>query len=154
MNIDGTPDIGFNQTGKAVIDVDSGAYSNYLIKFLGTGNKRYISIGASIHNGLSQFLAARFKDDTLTDKVVITDENSDIHIFPNPVSKNFWVESATGPIQDLKIIDVFGREMGAYYSTVDFKLYAIDVSRLVNGTYYCRIESNKGSLLRKILVVH
>jgi hypothetical protein len=35
INIDGTPDITFNKTGNATIDVDSGAFTNYLKRFEG-----------------------------------------------------------------------------------------------------------------------
>ncbi|MFI5264468.1 MAG: T9SS type A sorting domain-containing protein [Candidatus Kapaibacterium sp.] len=158
-NLDGTPDRTLNQIGTAVIDVDSGAYSNYLIRFVGIGNKRYIGVGASIHNGLSQFLVAHFKDDTLSKGGVAKSyESTDLlQIYPNPATSFFMIVAGQQITGDIKIIDALGREVALIatrqYSS-DTKTYSFDVSQLRNGIYDCIAQYGEEKIVRKFLVSH
>ncbi len=156
-NLDGSPDITLNQIGTAVVDVDSGAYSNYLIRFVGIGLKRYIGVGASIHNGISQFLIARFKDDTLqTGSVSTTDNNSQISLYPNPSSKSITIQTSEGVFGNIEITDELGKKIEITKSdySVDLKTCSLDISQLPNGLYYCSVQIGKEKIIRKFIVAH
>ncbi len=158
-NLDGTPDLTLNQIGTAVIDVDSGVYSNSLIRFVGIGNKRYIGVGSSIHNGLSQFLVARFKDDTLsTQSVSMKNTNDDqVRIYPNPASSIFTIETSDGSLAAIDIVDALGRSVRSLrrdlYSS-QMKTYSFDASQVPNGIYYCIAQFGKEKVIKKFLVSH
>jgi uncharacterized delta-60 repeat protein len=154
MNLDGTPDISFNQVGNAIFDIDNGAYLNYLMRFVGIGNKRYMGFGGSIHKGINKFLIARFKDDTLKNAVHFSDDDQSINIFPTPASNILSIESSTEPIEKITIIDMTGREVLTKKTASQSRSVSIPTQGLVEGAYSCIIETPTKSIIRKFLIIH
>ena len=153
-NLDGSPDITFNQIGKAIIDVDSGKYSNNLIRFVGIGLKRYIGIGTSIHDGKPQFLVARFKDDSLQNVVnTSTGISESISLMPNPCHELLTLSNSKGTIHGIRISDNLGRE---YFQDLNLRAepsLQIDVSKFQSGIYTCAIALESNVVIKKFVVI-
>jgi hypothetical protein len=154
LNVDGSPDITYNLTGHAVLDVDSGQYSNYLLRFTAIGQKRYIGYGGSIHNTKKEFLIARFHDvapSSVHDDG--TDEGFSLQIIPNPVQS---VCSIRVPLETkmIKIIDEMGREQITITLHEPSSIYTFDASHLMNGVYYCIANCSGKEAIQKFIVTH
>jgi len=136
----------------AVMDVDNGLYSNYLIRFDGIGLKRYMAFGNSKQNGKWKFLIARFKDDTVHLGVTNTETSAaSLIVFPNPSHKTVTVESDQY-IQDVHVQDVLGREM---IVPEGFLLtHRLDVSGYPDGSYYIAASMNGRRIIRPFVVRH
>src|SRR5690606_26992368 len=75
--------------------------------------------------------------------------NSDIQVYPNPVSTILNVAiSSSLQIEKIKLIDISGKTM--YY---DKDIRSIDLSRFSPGLYFLSFESKKGHVLTKKVMV-
>lgn len=153
LDLVGLPDLSFNKTGMAVVDVDKGAYSNYLIRFVGMGLKRYMSIGGSIQQGKKMFLVARFKDDTVkTGGVTINSSHQDNFLYPNPATTSVTIESKATVVE---IIDGMGRAVSLpiYSESAGEGMRRVaDISGLANGIYYCLFKTGNERTVQKFLI--
>jgi len=88
-----------------------------------------------------------------TTSVSELNSQNEIIIYPNPVSKEFKIQSSKfkgGEKIELKICDVVGKEiLNKELSASDWK---IDVSKFENGIYLLKINSGKNIFLKKIVV--
>jgi uncharacterized delta-60 repeat protein len=154
-NVDGSPDLSYNQTGTAILDVDSGLASNYLTHLVGIGNKRYIGIGSSIREGINTILIARFKDDTLQTGGVAYSEDHEIKLYPNPANTMIEIESPHEFVGEAAIIDGLGRKVKSFKANnLSSGHSSCDISALDNGIYYLSAQSGKGKIIQKIIVLH
>jgi hypothetical protein len=82
----------------------------------------------------------------------ITDhDQSKVTIYPNPASDKIKVTGAFENVQ-VQLFTTDGRL--AYKSAKETKQTNINVSRLVNGVYILKINSQKGIITKKINVSH
>jgi uncharacterized delta-60 repeat protein len=154
LNVDGSPDLTFNLSGHAVLDVDSGSYPNYLLRFTAIGQKRYIGYGGSIHNTKKEFLIARFHDvapSSVHDEGA--DEGCSLQIIPNPVQSVCSIRVCLGTTA-IKIIDAMGHEQITITLRGPSSLYSVDVTRLLNGVYYCIANCSGKEAIQKFIVTH
>lgn len=85
------------------------------------------------------------------------DENSSLHIYPNPVSKSATIEyelPVNAPIT-LSLLDIHGRKLKQLYTGFRVKgIYQLPFSGvgLNKGVYFMQMEYGKHRELRKILV--
>jgi uncharacterized delta-60 repeat protein len=135
IDLVGLPDLSFNKTGMAVVDVDNGAYSNYISRFVGIGLKRYMAIGGSIQNGKNKFLVARFKDDTVKiGGVSMSGTNPSVHLWPNPATTSISIDAS---VEHLQIIDALGREVIVPLMNDNAEHSVLSLDTIPNGVYYC-----------------
>ncbi|MDP4199350.1 MAG: T9SS type A sorting domain-containing protein [Bacteroidota bacterium] len=159
IDLEGVPDPTFNRTGMAVIDLDHGLYSNYLIQFVGIGGKHYMGFGGTRQNGKLNFMVARFKDDTVRSDVRIAQPvRGSFQCYPNPASNEVTITAASGSIQGLSVLlNALGRSIVSSESprvSLDPGARSLDVSDLPNGLYYCIIESSGIRSMQKFIVAH
>jgi hypothetical protein len=157
LNVDGSPDITFNLTGHAVLDVDSGVAPNYLLRFTAIGQKRYIGYGGSVRNSKNEFMIARFHD---VAESSVRSENTassfSLQIIPNPVNRSFTVQTSGG-VSEITIIDALGRErmrIDQHDEAGEMTSTPINASSFVNGLYYCLVKRGTDQIVEKFIVAH
>ena len=71
-----------------------------------------------------------------------------ITIYPNPVKDELQIESGEVHIENVKIYDINGRNIANYtLSTAK----SIDVSYLPSGTYFLKMQTASGELVKKVI---
>ncbi|MFC2130316.1 T9SS type A sorting domain-containing protein [Bacteroidota bacterium] len=84
-------------------------------------------------------------------KETISNENT--HIYPNPVSDKLFIGiDAVGKIH-FSIIGVLGNTVMSDVIDDDNQIHTIDVSSLLPGTYFLRLESSSGIVVRKLNIM-
>ncbi len=84
------------------------------------------------------------------DAVQLPPLNDTIEIYPNPASGMVSIRSGGTSILGITVLNVLGENMLSipYSHSSDISL---DLSKLPSGTYFLRIETPKGSVLRKVI---
>jgi len=79
----------------------------------------------------------------------ITNINSLVNVYPNPAADIIKLEiKTTQPLKSVAIIDISGKVLKAY-NIIDREL---DIKGLNAGTYYIRVETEEGTLTKKIII--
>ena len=86
----------------------------------------------------------------LTLRVGVTqyDEQFDITIYPNPTSSILYIESGA-QISQLHLYNAFGQKIKS--RIVNGTNGSLDLSDLATGTYYIRVETDKGVVVKKVI---
>jgi hypothetical protein len=79
-------------------------------------------------------------------ETIINDELQ-IMVYPNPVKDELRIESGEVKIINIKIIDLTGKT----YVNCQLLTNSIDVSFLSSGIYFVKLETEKGSVTKKII---
>lgn len=74
---------------------------------------------------------------------------SNFNIYPNPAKDFINIKSSSAAISSVKIYDLLGKQVRAEDNLQNNK---IDVSDIASGIYLMKINSNLGSLTRKIVI--
>lgn len=74
---------------------------------------------------------------------------SNFNIYPNPAKDFINIKSSSAAISSVKIYDLLGKQVRAEDNLQNSK---IDVSDIASGIYLMKINSNLGSLTRKIVI--
>ncbi len=87
--------------------------------------------------------------ETVTSSNEIFLRESNIEIYPNPVSNNLFINmSGVEGAKSLKLVDVMGRVV---YETENVDNVTINMSSFSKGMYFVQIESDSGSLVKSIV---
>ena len=86
----------------------------------------------------------------LTLRVGVTqyDEQYDLTIYPNPTSSILYIES-DAQISQFHLYNAFGQKIKS--RTVNGTNGSLDLSDLATGTYYIRVETDKGVVVKKVI---
>jgi len=93
------------------------------------------------------------KSNIATNKALSIEKNVealDFKLYPNPTTGKICIENQEIHIQEVKIYDVFGRELLAY-KPLAFPNAIVDISHLSAGVYFVRIFSKTGEVNKKVL---
>lgn len=85
----------------------------------------------------------------VTSSVYDVSSNSVIHIYPNPTSDLFSIQSSV-KISEVAIMNIFGEKI--YASMVDSRQETIDISSQPSGIYFLQIQTSEGVINRKIVL--
>lgn len=79
-------------------------------------------------------------------------ELNDLQIFPNPASSVLHVVTQNANLTEIVLIDVLGKEV--IRTNIKSEQTSIDLEKLNNGAYFCKVLSNDGSTykVRKFIV--
>ena len=90
-----------------------------------------------------------FKQDCENLSVDEFTENS-LSMFPNPVDEILSIKSNSGNlnIRSITVYDLNGTQVAIKKGTY---LNSIDLSQLSSGIYFCEIDSDRGSIVKKII---
>lgn len=75
-------------------------------------------------------------------------KSENIKIYPNPAKDNITIETNSNIKQDLEILNLLGQMV--YASSINLKS-TINVSSFPKGVYFIRINTNKGTLVKKFV---
>jgi hypothetical protein len=79
--------------------------------------------------------------------------NNDISVYPNPASRQLFIEAKETSINDVKIYDMPGQKLFSTHVDGSMqKKIAIDLSKWDNGIYILQISSAKETITRKFLL--
>lgn len=73
----------------------------------------------------------------------------DFKIYPNPASDIITIESNNTELTSIAVYDILGKEV---LSQKELKNNRIDVSNLNNGVYFLKINANRNSITKKIII--
>ena len=102
----------------------------------------------------SYYTSYHFYLATLNPTTIEEMEKPDFELFPNPVEDAFVVHSLLFMDEGgtIEICDLKGQKLTQKQIKAGTKSTTIDVSKLVNGVYFCTIHS-KGKLLTKKFII-
>ena len=78
--------------------------------------------------------------------------DSDIRVFPNPAKEFVTIKTKFNKIKQIDIFDISGRNVKSIKNINDNKILDIDLSRFEKGIYSLKIITNKGIILKKLIV--
>ena len=76
--------------------------------------------------------------------------------YPNPVSSKIYFELDTGDALEIELYNVFGQrvlDVPIHPTHTSARTYAIPVSGLASGTYFIRLKTERGTIIRKMLKI-
>lgn len=79
-----------------------------------------------------------------------TQELSTIIVFPNPTTRELWVESGKLRIDKVEIFDVIGKNQ-ATFSPHSPPLISINIAHLQTGIYFVKIYTEAGEVIKKVV---
>jgi hypothetical protein len=75
-----------------------------------------------------------------------------IFVYPNPSTGMVTIESSTGSIQSVTVLNLLGEAVLQVGNVGrDVRPTRLDMSKLPGGTYFLRIETEKGTVVRKVV---
>ena len=82
-------------------------------------------------------------------------QQDDILVFPSPTSGKFNVKQfKNSRVQSIEIFDVYGRKLSHHYHLITSSSHhQIDISHLQTGVYFLKIETEKGTVMKKIVKI-
>jgi hypothetical protein len=113
-----------------------------------TANGNYFVIVTDV-NGCSSDTSNVFNVTGLT---VIDQEEQGFVFYPNPASNKFVVETEISGYYTIQLIDQLGQKVIQVYTNRTNEV--ISVQELPQGIYFVMINSEKGSMSRKLMVKH
>lgn len=96
------------------------------------------------NNGNYDFWVVKLESETLSLNNLI---NDNIRLYPNPTSNYFTIQSKLN-INKIQISDQLGKVINEINSEMDY----IDVSHYSNGVYFLKIDTEKGSFSKKLII--
>ena len=78
-----------------------------------------------------------------------------VEIYPNPASKHFHIKVEM-PDQDeaeIKIYNVLGKVVYETEILTGSKIYNIDFSEKAKGIYYMQLQTQEGSITKKVVII-
>ena len=93
--------------------------------------------------------------DTVTKQIIVSDisnnSNSDILIYPNPSNNYLQIKSST-QINNIQVYDIYGKKITNFtISDTDKINKNLNVSDLIKGVYFIKIQTDKGNLISKFV---
>lgn len=76
--------------------------------------------------------------------------DNNLSIFPNPSNEIVYVQLNGVEITSINVMDMTGREVGTFTSSTQF--VEVDVTKFNAGTYLLNINTEKGNLVKRIIV--
>jgi len=93
------------------------------------------------------------KSNIATNKAQTIDEDVEtpnFTLYPNPTTGKICIENQEIHIQEVKIFDVFGREILSYKPLI-FPNATVDISHLSAGVYFVKIFTETSEIIKKVL---
>lgn len=76
--------------------------------------------------------------------------DNNLSVFPNPSNETVYVQLNGIEITSVNVMDMTGREVGTFNSSTEY--VEIDVTKFNAGTYLLNINTEKGNLVKRIIV--
>jgi len=80
-------------------------------------------------------------------KVTPNELSAQIKIFPNPASSVIYIEAKDIDIQRMELYDVTGRKLKSSFSQLE-----LNIEDVPTGNYFLQIVSDKGSVMKKVVI--
>lgn len=128
--------------------VNSLSYPDW--RFSSTGTRNVPSAELTSMN-LSDFSGMTYGEVNVTFNPLSIDDNlvSNFRVYPNPAKDFINIESSSAAITSVAIYDLLGKQVRAENNLQNNKM---DISDIASGIYLMKINSDLGSLTRKIVI--
>ncbi|MGW8122344.1 MBG domain-containing protein [Roseivirga echinicomitans] len=133
--------------------VTNGANKSLTLTFTPTGAQTYAgSITISSNNGEEQ-IAITGEGQIVTG---IDDERldvSEVKLYPNPAADWLMIDlnESPAPMADLKLVNINGHTVWSQKAVSD-RAVKVDVSSFTSGLYLVMVETNKGTVIKKVMI--
>lgn len=143
-NIDGNLNQGdaFNLVSNTFSGIDVDAYSSVLLNDIDNDGNYNLFIGQEL-GGIFHFI----EGETNTNSTPVLEKNILMSLYPNPTSEKFTINTESGLIQSIKILDVYGKVI--YKRTVKKETIEVNSSNFSNGIYVVEIRHSSGQVIMK-----
>jgi hypothetical protein len=133
------------------VTVPSAGARNYsgTVTNVGINHDEVITISGS--NGASTTVNVICTVTNPQDIIIEYDPENSILIYPNPTFGELTIQDSRFKIQDVEIFDVVGKCHALRLSRVTNNETTIDISHLLAGVYFVRIETNGGMTTKKVI---
>lgn len=148
----GKIDSSFGKAGLLTLDAGSGVSDNSLISFEAIGHddknvRKFIGVGTLTSSGNNNFFVCRY--DTLQKSLVQPTIESPLSIYPNPASGIAHIISDHS-LLSVSVINAVGSII--YTSTQGSNISELDLSSFTDGVYFCKIKTNDGIFIKKLVI--
>jgi hypothetical protein len=89
---------------------------------------------------------------------ILTPEEKDFKIYPNPTTGEFKVESLKFKVEGVEVFDIYGRNVGAKFPSNKLEGWqpqadgvVLDISHLSAGIYFIKIITEQGEVVKKVV---
>ncbi|MCL2303412.1 MAG: T9SS type A sorting domain-containing protein [Lentimicrobiaceae bacterium] len=76
---------------------------------------------------------------------------SKINLYPNPTTGELIIESRDLFISKIEVLNMRGQIVSSYPFNILSAHHTVDISHLNNGTYFVRVGTNQGEIVRKVV---
>ena len=76
---------------------------------------------------------------------------SELKVFPNPVIDELFVSNSKSFIESIDVYNILGRTVVSEFESLNNERIKVDFSNLPNGIYLLKIDTQKGSVFKRIL---
>jgi hypothetical protein len=90
-----------------------------------------------------------------TDNLLSTNDftnSTDIVVYPNPTVESIFINSTNNPIFGVSVFSIDGKFITSYKNPITSDNYTINVQNLAVGIYTIKVDTNKGSFTKKVIV--
>ena len=148
-----------SDTGKTWRTVNTGfsiSFSPFRVSAMGVFDTLLFADLLDLNSGTYNFYVRSIPEmtkDTASSVVQTIQPGDTIAIYPNPAMGTVTVLSGGTSIFGISVLNVLGESVMDMQNLRESDI-TLDVSKLVSGTYFVRIATESGSVLRKVVIQH
>jgi uncharacterized repeat protein (TIGR01451 family) len=144
------PDSGSNQAG-------SNGFVKYSIKLKPTNDDKFdVKNTAYIYFDFNTAVVTNTTNSYMVKKysgIENIDPNNTIEMYPNP-TRDILNISSTNDIKSIKMYDINGKKLEVLATSKSSNASIVDLRMIENGIYFLHIESENGTDIKKVNVIH
>jgi len=76
-----------------------------------------------------------------------------VKIYPNPTRGQLTIDNGQWRINSVEVFDVYGKKLASHQPIPSSSHHKIDISHLLPGIYFLKIETEKGIFVKKVLKI-
>jgi len=99
----------------------------------------------------TKLLSIEIEIDDIDTVGISTMEIAGLKVYPNPTTGELRIENGELRIKKTEIFDVYGRKVSSYPLITSSSHPLINISQLPEGVYFLKIQTDKGTQVRKII---
>jgi len=79
--------------------------------------------------------------------------SNNFKVYQNPAKNYFWVENLELDVLEIEVFDLFGRSLLRQIANNNVNKVKVSIENMINGSYFVRVQSNKKSITKQLIVV-
>ena len=150
-NANGSLDLSFDTDGIVTTPIDTGNSAAYSLALQNDG--KIVVAGGSQIGSIYTFALARYNNDVLSSINEISDQNTDVTIYPNPFSNNITINTKTSLEKStIKIYSMMGQLVKEINNVSGYNI-VLQRDNLESGVYFITLSQENGMLISEKIIV-